>query len=83
MPSLYAFREFAAIGGLMCYGSSLAHAYREAGIYAGKLLSGEKAAELPVTQASKFELVLNLKTANALGLKVPLALQVAADEVIE
>ncbi|MFL5085329.1 MAG: ABC transporter substrate-binding protein [Xanthobacteraceae bacterium] len=82
-PSLYAFREFAIIGGLMSYGASLANAYREAGIYAAKILRGEKPGELPVTQASKFELVLNLQTAKTLGLNVPLTLQVAADEVIE
>jgi putative ABC transport system substrate-binding protein len=82
-PTIYPFREFAMLGGLMTYGTSLAEAYHEAGIYAGKILKGEKASDLPVTQLNKFELVINLFAAKALGLKVPLTLQVAADEVIE
>jgi putative ABC transport system substrate-binding protein len=68
---------------LISYGTSLSDAYRQAGGYAGKILHGEKATDLPVTQAIKFELVINLQAANALGIKVPLSLQVAADEVIE
>jgi putative ABC transport system substrate-binding protein len=83
LPTIYPFREFAMVGGLMTYGTSLAEAYYEAGIYAAKILKGEKVSDLPVSQLNKFELVINLFAAKALGLKVPLTLQVAADEVIE
>jgi len=83
VPTMYHFREFVTAGGLISYGVDPVEVYRQAGTYTGRLLKGSKPADLPIMQASKFEFVINLKTAKALGLKVPEGIVAAADDVIE
>jgi putative ABC transport system substrate-binding protein len=82
-PTIFVFREFAAAGGLMSYGGSLTDEYRQVGGYSGRILKGEKPTDLSVQQATKVELILNLKTAKALGIAVPQLLLGRADEIIE
>jgi putative ABC transport system substrate-binding protein len=83
VPTVYFMREFAAVGGLMGYGPSVADGYRQVGFYAARILKGERPGDLPVQQSTKFELIINLNTARVLGLDVPLYLQQLANEVIE
>jgi putative ABC transport system substrate-binding protein len=83
VPAIYQFREFVSAGGLVSYGTTVADTYRPLGVYTGRILKGEKPADLPVLQATRMHLIINMRTANALGITVPLPLVGRADEVIE
>jgi putative ABC transport system substrate-binding protein len=83
LPAVYSGREFAEVGGLITYGSDITDAYRRAGVYVGRILKGGKPEDMPVVQADKLELIVNVQSARALGLTVPQSLLIAADDVIE